>query len=108
MDTTAAQFAADFQTILLWQKNIQNDQIIRRQFGYILSLLPIISSIDAIALMCQIHLERTVEAVVIFNDKDTHSESSLLVLFFQKPFSMFFSRFFNDCIQVFLWLCELD
>ena len=76
MDTTATQLTTDFQTVLLRQKNIQNNQIIRRQFGYVLSLLPIICRIDAIAFVCQIHLQRTIEAVVIFDYKDTHRVNS--------------------------------
>jgi hypothetical protein len=46
MDTTTAQVTADLQTIFLGEKDIQDDQVVGRQFCKVLSLLPIIGGID--------------------------------------------------------------
>src|SRR5215467_14829854 len=79
MDTTTAQVTADLQAIFLGQKDIQDDQVIGGQFGEILSLLPIIGGIDAIAFMGQISCQRTTQPMVVFYDKDAHGKASFIL-----------------------------
>src|SRR5207249_6528563 len=79
MDATTAQVTADLQAIFLRQKDVQNNQIIGRQLGEILSLLPIIGGIDAIALMGQIGCQRATEPMVVFYHKNAHEPASLLL-----------------------------
>src|SRR6266480_1520984 len=77
MVTTTAQVKADLQPIFLRQQDIQDDQVVGRQFCEILSFLPIIGDIDTVPFMGQIHLERRAEAMVVFYHKQTHEKSSL-------------------------------
>src|SRR5579884_1081670 len=78
MNTPSSQFAADLQTILLRQENIQDDQIVRRKFGKILPFLSIIGSINAIPFMREIHLEGTIQTMIIFYHKNTHCAIPLI------------------------------
>src|SRR5579859_2901190 len=84
MNATTAQFTTDLQAVFLWQQNIQNDQVIGRQFSEILPLLPIIGSIDAIPFVGQVHLQRLAETMVIFYHQNTHREGFLRSFYAQR------------------------
>src|SRR5947209_1855175 len=79
MDATTTQVTADLQAIFPGQKDVQNNQIIGRQLGEVLSLLPIIGGIDAIALMGQIRCQRAAQPMVVFYHKNAHKQTSLLL-----------------------------
>src|SRR5438034_10314779 len=76
MDTTTAQVTADLQAIFLGKKDIQDDQIVGRQFCEILSFLPIIGDIDAVSFMSQICCQRAAQSVVVFYYKNAHGKPS--------------------------------
>src|SRR5207248_5458440 len=76
MNPAPAQVTTDLQPIFLGQQNIQDNQVISGQFCEILSLLPIVGAIDAIAFMGEARCQGTIETMVIFYHQNTHDKAS--------------------------------
>src|SRR5437660_3944830 len=77
MNPAPAQVTTDLQPIFLRQQNIQDNQIIGGHLSEILSLLPIVGAIDAIAFMGKARCQGTIETMVIFYHQNTHAKDSL-------------------------------
>src|SRR5947208_5761829 len=76
LNSAPEQLTTKIEPVFLLRLNTQDHQVIGGHLSEILSLLPIVGDIDAIAFMGKARCQGTIEAMVIFYHQNTHGKAS--------------------------------
>src|SRR5437588_6618476 len=76
MNPAQTQVTTDLQPIFFGQQYVQDNQVIGSHFSKVLSLLPIVGAIDAIAFMGEARCQRAIETMIIFYHQNAHCKAS--------------------------------